>query len=291
MTSETDLSTADLAQPGGSRQPDRADDDRRESRATGDATAGTADRTYESSGNRVAQDPGDADTVELAPGGQRAGSTRDDALGGDVPAGGADGDMTDRGTGDRRMADGDMADRDAADRDAADRHMADRSMADRDMADRDMADRDMADRGMAGGGMSDRDTAGQGMAGQGMAGQGMAGQGMAGRGTVDGDAGDGRTADRGADTGGDVALLDPADAESFRRRWSDTQARFVDDPQEAVQTADGLVAELMQTLASSFSQHKGELESHWRSGGNPDTEDLRQALQRYRSFFDRLLSA
>jgi hypothetical protein len=108
----------------------------------------------------------------------------------------------------------------------------------------------------------------------------------------DRDMGDRGTADRGGDdTGGDVALLDPTDAEGFRRRWSDTQARFVDDPREAVQTADGLVAELMQTLASSFSQHKGELEAHWRSGGDPDTEDLRQALQRYRSFFDRLLSA
>jgi hypothetical protein len=69
-----------------------------------------------------------------------------------------------------------------------------------------------------------------------------------------------------------------------------TCKRFVDDPQEAVQTADGLVAELMQSLASSFDEHKGRLESAWQSGDDPDTEELRQALQRYRSFFDRLLS-
>jgi hypothetical protein len=92
------------------------------------------------------------------------------------------------------------------------------------------------------------------------------------------------------DGAGDVALLDPADEERFRQRWSDVQAQFVDDPQGAVQTADGLVAELMQSLASGFSGHKGRLEAQWQSGGNPDTEELRQALQRYRSFFNRLLS-
>ena len=103
---------------------------------------------------------------------------------------------------------------------------------------------------------------------------------------------DARTAQErgGGGDGADVALLDPADGERFRQRWSDVQARFVDDPQEAVRTADGLVAELMQSLASGFSEHKGRLESAWQSGGTPDTEELRQALQRYRSFFNRLLS-
>jgi len=84
--------------------------------------------------------------------------------------------------------------------------------------------------------------------------------------------------------------LGSADEDRFRQRWADVQARFVDDPQEAVRTADGLVAELMQALAQGFSEHKGSLESQWQSGGDPDTEELRQALQRYRSFFDRLLS-
>jgi hypothetical protein len=98
-------------------------------------------------------------------------------------------------------------------------------------------------------------------------------------------------ASAGSGDGTDVALLDPADGERFRQQWNDVQARFVDDPQEAVRTADGLVAELMQSLARGFSEHKGRLESAWQSGGHPDTEELRQALQRYRSFFDRLLSA
>jgi hypothetical protein len=87
-----------------------------------------------------------------------------------------------------------------------------------------------------------------------------------------------------------MALLDTAGAERFRQQWSDVQARFVDDPQEAVRAADGLVAELMQSLAQGFSEHKGRLESQWQSGGDADTEELRQALQRYRSFFNRLLA-
>ena len=86
-------------------------------------------------------------------------------------------------------------------------------------------------------------------------------------------------------------LFDSQRANDLRDRWHALQARFVDDPREAVQTADALVAELMQTLARSFTAHKGELEAHWQRGGDPDTEQLRQALQRYRSFFDRLLSA
>jgi hypothetical protein len=90
--------------------------------------------------------------------------------------------------------------------------------------------------------------------------------------------------------GSDVALLDASDADGFRQRWGDAQTRFVDDPREAVRTADALVAELMQSLAQGFDQHRQQLETQWNSGGEADTESLRQALQRYRSFFDRLLS-
>jgi hypothetical protein len=273
MTSETELSTADLAQPAGARQQDRADaGDGSDRRPEGTGPEG-AERSYETSGNRVAQGPADQDTVELPQGAPGAGSTRNDAL----PAG------ADRDKGSRDMADRDMTDRDRADRDMGGRDMADRDMADRrmgggDMGGRGMDDRDMGGRDMADPGMDDRDMGGRDMAGRDAG--GGPDRGMAGR--------DGT--DRGTD-GADVALLDPADAEDLRRRWSDTQARFVDDPREAVQTADGLVAELMQTLARSFSEHKGELETQWRSGGDPDTEELRQALRRYRSFFDRLLSA
>jgi hypothetical protein len=85
-------------------------------------------------------------------------------------------------------------------------------------------------------------------------------------------------------------LLTTEDADGFRTRWQEIQSRFVDDPREAVHDADGLVADVMQTLAATFADHKRGLEGQWSQGGEADTEDLRKALRRYRSFFNRLLS-
>ena len=68
------------------------------------------------------------------------------------------------------------------------------------------------------------------------------------------------------------------------------QSRFVDDPQRAVRDGDALVAEVMQKLAASFARHKADLEGQW-STGEVHTEGLRQAFQRYRAFFQRLLAA
>jgi hypothetical protein len=45
----------------------------------------------------------------------------------------------------------------------------------------------------------------------------------------------------------------------------------------------------MQRLAEGFSNERSGLEKQWDRGDNVSTEDLRIALQRYRSFFDRLL--
>jgi hypothetical protein len=90
--------------------------------------------------------------------------------------------------------------------------------------------------------------------------------------------------------GGRSALLDRAQADSFHGRWTELQSRFVDSPQDAVREADGLVAELMQRLAETFSRERENLESQWTRGEDVSTEDLRVALTRYRSFFDRLLS-
>jgi len=46
----------------------------------------------------------------------------------------------------------------------------------------------------------------------------------------------------------------------------------------------------MQWLADGFATERSGLEKQWDRGDNVSTEDLRIALQRYRSFFDRLLS-
>ena len=88
----------------------------------------------------------------------------------------------------------------------------------------------------------------------------------------------------------DGHLLAADDAEAFRARWTDVQHGFVDAPRQAVAQADGLVAELMQHLAKTFADERGRLEGQWDQGDDVSTEDLRTAFQRYRLFFERLLT-
>ncbi|WP_031074123.1 hypothetical protein [Streptomyces sp. NRRL S-118] len=85
-------------------------------------------------------------------------------------------------------------------------------------------------------------------------------------------------------------LLAAADQDRFRESWQSIQNEFVDDPREAVHKADALVADVMQQLATNFASHKKELEGQWNRGEEANTEDLRMALRRYRSFFNRLLT-
>jgi hypothetical protein len=88
-----------------------------------------------------------------------------------------------------------------------------------------------------------------------------------------------------------AVLFGGDDVERFRGRWRDLQADFVDDPTQAVQGADELVGEVMRTLNEIFAEHKHELEGQWQGGGSGETEELRVAMRRYRSFFDQLLDA
>lgn len=99
-----------------------------------------------------------------------------------------------------------------------------------------------------------------------------------------------RPAESAAAGSGATPLFQSDETQSFQSRWQDIQSAFVDDPQNAVKQADSLVAECMQRLADLFAQERSTLEDQWASGGDVSTEDLRLALQRYRSFFDRLLS-
>jgi len=86
-------------------------------------------------------------------------------------------------------------------------------------------------------------------------------------------------------------LLTDDEERVFRDRWQEIQNKFVDDPRQAVDEADALVADVMQTLATTFAQHKKDLEGQWGHGDErADTEELRGALRRYRSFFNRLLT-
>ena len=85
-------------------------------------------------------------------------------------------------------------------------------------------------------------------------------------------------------------LFPSNELDDLRRRWKEIQTGFVDEPRKAVEQADGLVASAMKRLAEVFAQERSGLEQQWDRGDNVSTEDLRVALQRYRSFFDRLLS-
>ncbi len=93
-----------------------------------------------------------------------------------------------------------------------------------------------------------------------------------------------------ADTEGSEPLFPSNEAEQMRSRWTDIQAGFVDEPRKAVEDADGLVAAAIKRMAETFAEERSRLEAQWDRGDEVSTEDLRVALRRYRSFFDRILS-
>lgn len=84
-------------------------------------------------------------------------------------------------------------------------------------------------------------------------------------------------------------LVPAASRTQFQSRWNEVQAMFVDEPRNAVDRADALVAEVVQAVTSGFADRKVTLEQRWSSGSDVATEDLRQALRSYRAFFERLL--
>ena len=87
-----------------------------------------------------------------------------------------------------------------------------------------------------------------------------------------------------------ASLFSAHELDDLRNRWNTVQTGFVDQPRRAVEQADELVASAMQRLAEVFAEERSKLEKQWDRGDNVSTEDLRVALQHYRSFFQRLLS-
>jgi len=85
-------------------------------------------------------------------------------------------------------------------------------------------------------------------------------------------------------------LFTAEETSELHQRWMEVQTGFVDEPRPAVQAADKLVGETMKRLAEVFAKERLRLESQWGRGDEVSTEDLRQAMRRYRSFFDRLLA-
>jgi hypothetical protein len=87
-----------------------------------------------------------------------------------------------------------------------------------------------------------------------------------------------------------AALFEQPVLSEFNTRWTDIQTGFVDEPRRAVQQADALVQDVIKRITDSFGNERTGLEQQWARGDEVSTEDLRVALQRYRSFFSRLLS-
>jgi hypothetical protein len=86
------------------------------------------------------------------------------------------------------------------------------------------------------------------------------------------------------------ALFEEEEAEKFRTQWLNIQSKFVDNPRESVREANELVANVLKSVTMSFHDRRTSLEKQWNNGDHISTEDLRLALKRYRSFFDRLLT-
>jgi len=105
----------------------------------------------------------------------------------------------------------------------------------------------------------------------------------------------------------DIRPLDPQARDRYRGRWQEVQAEFVDDPSAAVGHADALIQEVMrergypvddfETRSADLSIDHPQVVENYRAGhgiavaherGNAGTEELRKAVQHYRSLFDEL---
>jgi hypothetical protein len=108
----------------------------------------------------------------------------------------------------------------------------------------------------------------------------------------------------------DIRPLDPESRDEYARSWRDSQARFVDQPADAVRDADRLVIEVMRRRGypmEDFEQRAADVSvdhptvvENYRAGhaismasdhGQASTEDLRQAMVHFRSLFEELLEA
>jgi hypothetical protein len=89
---------------------------------------------------------------------------------------------------------------------------------------------------------------------------------------------------------GGLPRLTPEEVAEFQSRWNSIQAKFVDEPHASVEQADALVAEALERIVQAFSNKRTMLNGQWINHEGISTEDLRVALQGYRSFFKGLLA-
>ena len=93
-----------------------------------------------------------------------------------------------------------------------------------------------------------------------------------------------------SETDAQEALFSQDESKALCANWDAVQVGFVDEPRQAVERADSLVAGAMKRLAEIFAEERARLEGQWDRGDSVSTEELRLALRRYRAFFGRLLS-
>jgi hypothetical protein len=107
----------------------------------------------------------------------------------------------------------------------------------------------------------------------------------------------------------DIRPLGAASRQQYTEQWHDTQAHFVDAPQDALHEAETLLDQVMRERgypvdgfdeqASLISVDHPDLVENYRAAhalrersrnGATSTEDMRDAMLRYRSLFDELLA-
>jgi hypothetical protein len=113
----------------------------------------------------------------------------------------------------------------------------------------------------------------------------------------------------------DIRPLSPSSRDEYSRTWEQTQARFVDDPADALRQADTLIIAVMrergypmddfEQRADDISVDHPDVVQHYRSAHDistrvddhrdestetsVSTEDMRQGFVHYRALFQQLL--
>lgn len=89
---------------------------------------------------------------------------------------------------------------------------------------------------------------------------------------------------------GPVPWLGREEIAELQSRWNSIQTKFVDEPRISVEEADALVVEALERIEKVLSSKRTILEQQWTNHADVSTEDLRTALQSYRSFFKSILA-
>lgn len=92
-------------------------------------------------------------------------------------------------------------------------------------------------------------------------------------------------------TTGETAGLSPPGPgwETYLARWERLQTEFVDAPGDAVGSADAILADAIEHLVADLSAQRSDLRDNVRAN-NESTEELRLAMQRYRTLLHRVVN-